>query len=282
MIETIIGAAIPAVGSLLGGLFGSRSSESAGNKNAELQKQFAQKGVRWRVADAKAAGIHPLAALGASLPAAAPTYVGSSGEWMHDAGQDISRALLASKTQAERRAANDFQQQYNAAQLENMHLQNDLLKQRINNAQLPPPMPPQVSSFPVAPGDVHTATLTADSVGPMTTKVVPAEVESSGAYPGVTAGDRQMYSQFTSPDYGAWNLHSKDASQALEELDALRYYGLYEQNRGKVQNVLRSEFWNLIGGKPGWVQALEKKTGKSMYQVRKGYWKFVDDAYELR
>lgn len=281
--DPIIGGALIGAGAnLLGGLFGRRSSESSGNKNAELQKQFAQKGVRWRVADAKAAGIHPLAALGASLPAGAPAFVGSSGDWMGAAGQDISRAVQATMTQDERRGASQFQQAYNAAMLENMNLQNDLLKQRINNAQLPPPMPAHVSTFPVAPGDVHTSTLTADSVGPMTAQIKPSEVESRGAYPGVTAGDRDMYSQFTSPDYGAWNLHSKDASNALEELDALRYYGLYEQNRGKIHNVLRSEFMDMVGAKPAWVKSLEKRTGKSMFQVRKGFWKFVDDAYELR
>lgn len=45
---------------LLGGLFGS----SAKKKELAYQREFAQHGIRWRVADAKAAGIHPLAALG--------------------------------------------------------------------------------------------------------------------------------------------------------------------------------------------------------------------------
>lgn len=39
------------------------------------QKEFAQMGIQWRVADAKAAGVHPLAALGASGAASSPITV---------------------------------------------------------------------------------------------------------------------------------------------------------------------------------------------------------------
>lgn len=47
------------------------------DKNAELQKEFAQHGIRWKVADAKAAGLHPLYAVGASTSSAMPITVGS-------------------------------------------------------------------------------------------------------------------------------------------------------------------------------------------------------------
>ena len=56
-----LGSAIGAVGSLIGGNIASNNA----NKQYEMQKEFAQNGIRWKVADAKAAGIHPLAALGA-------------------------------------------------------------------------------------------------------------------------------------------------------------------------------------------------------------------------
>ena len=42
----------------------------------DMQRQFAKHGIRWKVQDAKAAGIHPLAALGVSPSQAAPTAVG--------------------------------------------------------------------------------------------------------------------------------------------------------------------------------------------------------------
>jgi len=43
------------------------------NQNIQLQKDFAQHGIRWRVEDAKAAGIHPLAAVGAAGASYSPS-----------------------------------------------------------------------------------------------------------------------------------------------------------------------------------------------------------------
>ena len=64
--DPLTGAALITGGaSLLGGLIGRKSAKSTNRMNYMLQKEFAQKGIQWKVADAKAAGIHPLAALGA-------------------------------------------------------------------------------------------------------------------------------------------------------------------------------------------------------------------------
>jgi hypothetical protein len=49
-----------------GDLLGIKSQESANDQNIKMQREFAQKGIRWKVSDAKKAGIHPLYALGAS------------------------------------------------------------------------------------------------------------------------------------------------------------------------------------------------------------------------
>lgn len=49
-------------------------------KQLAYQREFAQNGIQWRVADAKAAGIHPLAALGAQTMSYEPQYVGDAGE----------------------------------------------------------------------------------------------------------------------------------------------------------------------------------------------------------
>lgn len=50
------------LGNLAGGIFGMINA----NKQMDMQKKFAKKQIQWRAADARAAGIHPLAALGAS------------------------------------------------------------------------------------------------------------------------------------------------------------------------------------------------------------------------
>lgn len=79
-------------------------------QNVAMQREFAQNGIRWKVADATAAGLHPLAALGAQTSSFSPVSVGSSGDGgaSHFAnfGQDIGRAVKAAQT-AEERAQRD-------------------------------------------------------------------------------------------------------------------------------------------------------------------------------
>lgn len=93
---------LPIIGDIAGGIMASRSAESAANKNADLQREFAKNSIRWRVADAKAAGIHPLAALGSQGISASPVYVGSGDAGLSAAGQDIGRAISAAATPAEK------------------------------------------------------------------------------------------------------------------------------------------------------------------------------------
>ena len=57
---------------LIGGLFNNRRQD----QQSDLQREFAQNGIRWKVADAEAAGIHPLAALGAQTTPYQPVSIG--------------------------------------------------------------------------------------------------------------------------------------------------------------------------------------------------------------
>jgi len=130
-----------AAGSVIGGL----TSLWEGSQNRKLQKQFAQSGIQWKVADAKKAGIHPLYALGAQTHSFAPVQTGA-GENFANAGQSIGRAVDAYSDKSQR--ADAFTKASQALQLENNKLNNDLLKQQIasNTATLtqpgtPPPAP---------------------------------------------------------------------------------------------------------------------------------------------
>ena len=105
----LAGSTIDAVGSLIGGNKAQQNAEKKQQFNYQAQKEFAQNGIRWRVADAKAAGIHPLYALGASTNSYSPVsgYAGDNGisQAASEFGQGISRAVQAKMTRDEREAA---------------------------------------------------------------------------------------------------------------------------------------------------------------------------------
>jgi len=137
----MFGSILGAVGSIAGSLLG-KSSADAANKTAQanalrqeqLQKDFAQQGIRWKVADAKAAGIHPLYALGANTVSYAPVSVGQTStdfSGLGKAGQDIGRAIDQTRTGSEQQGA--FQQSVAATQLEGLRLDNDIKRAELQS-----------------------------------------------------------------------------------------------------------------------------------------------------
>lgn len=157
----MIGDIISAGANLVGGFLNRAETRRANEANAAiareniaLQKQFAQEGVRWKVEDAKAAGIHPLYALGAQTHSFSPVSAGavadsSLGNAMAAAGQDLSRAINSTRTSSERNTA--FQTTVEKLQLQKMGLENDLLASQIAKlrASTNPPMPKVVGPGPV-------------------------------------------------------------------------------------------------------------------------------------
>lgn len=125
-------------------------------RDRDMQLQFAQSGIRWKTDDARAAGVHPLYAMGANTVSYAPSTVGlttpslsaaqTSGgpaaiNEMAGASQDFGRAINATRTLSERSEA--VLQTSQALSLENMGLQNELLRSQIakNNTAANPSMP---------------------------------------------------------------------------------------------------------------------------------------------
>lgn len=100
--------------SIVGGLLNSNSVDASNanalkinRENYEMQKEFAQNGIRWKVADAKVAGLHPLAALGSSTVSYTPSQVGQQvntalGDSLSSIGQNLSRSIGATMTRRER------------------------------------------------------------------------------------------------------------------------------------------------------------------------------------
>lgn len=135
----VAGALIGAGASYLGGRKSDDSAEAAAKKNVKYQKQFAQQGIRWRVADAKAAGVSAEAALGASGAQFQPTFTGGqSGSMAADAGQNIARAVMASSTAEDRK----MEAALKAETLRGMRIENDH-KAQLTRVNVPgnPPFP---------------------------------------------------------------------------------------------------------------------------------------------
>lgn len=125
--------------------------------NLAAQREFAQMGIRWKVDDAKAAGIHPLYALGAQTHSFSPIAV-SSGDnpatSFGSMGQDISRAVNAGRTADERQSA--VSETLQKLSVERASLENDILRQKLrsNIAAAQPAIPsvvPEANNFEERP-----------------------------------------------------------------------------------------------------------------------------------
>lgn len=137
----MFGDLISAGAKLIGGIMGQDAAEDAqadanyrNAQNIELQRQFAQQGIQWKVADAKAAGIHPLYALGASTHSFSPqTISGGTASPLADAissmGADVGRAAQAGMTGGQR--ADDFTRRLQSLQLTRGELENEKLASEI-------------------------------------------------------------------------------------------------------------------------------------------------------
>ena len=133
-----IGAAVGGVAGLISSGQSQANAAKLNQLNYEHQKEFAQNGIRWKVADAKAAGLHPLAALGASTAQYTPaTAIGDSPDWsfLSDAGQSIGRAVDAKRTQQERVEQQQKQDAAFALKAENQKAENDLIRAQTASIQ---------------------------------------------------------------------------------------------------------------------------------------------------
>lgn len=104
------------------------------------QRAFQDDSVQRRVADARAAGIHPLAALGYNAPSFIPQQsYGSNQEseyGLSEMGQDIGRAVHAAQTARERKASLATQSVIDNLQLQRLGLENRSLEADIEFKRL--------------------------------------------------------------------------------------------------------------------------------------------------
>lgn len=221
----MLGNIISAGASLLGGLLGKSSADDArasqeamNERNIALQKEFAQNGIRWKVADAKAAGIHPIYALGGSTSSFTPV----SSNFATDtslpnafaaAGQDIGRAVNATRSASDRVDA--FTRTSQALQLENMSLQNDNLRSEIASKaarlvqQQNPPMPSVADRF-LIPGQAQTSLPSGIKFDPM--KQTPGDPWKTSQEQGANPDTGHLRTSG-----GLFPVPSQNAKQAIED-----------------------------------------------------------------
>lgn len=208
----IIGAGLSAGSNIFGGLLGQSAADANraaaeahywnnynfANQQFQWQKELAMNGIRMKVNDAKASGIHPLYALGAVGPSFSPvSHVdGGTGaepsQWpsaMRSMGQDLNRAALATATPHER--------QMSILETERAHLGNELLRAQIRNLnnQVGPPLPIPGSGTSSTGMAAHSGNKVTPTLG--TYEAKPTEVNTSqpGNTP-IAAGPGAPYVQF--------------------------------------------------------------------------------------
>lgn len=134
------------LGSLIGGLVSAGANIISGISERKRQENLSRTQIQRRVADAKKAGIHPLAALGATTYNPSPIQIDGSG--FAQMGQAVDSALDKARTQSERQTVTDNQAKYGQLQLQNMELQNAMLAAKIALIR-------SGGSTPPAPGDSY-------------------------------------------------------------------------------------------------------------------------------
>lgn len=162
----MLGEALGAIGGLIGSIFGSSKADKAAEENIKLQREFAQQGIRWKVEDAKAAGIHPLFALGAQTTAFQPVSVGGA-DW-GTTGQNIGSAMGAMLTPKEKQ--DGFAKTVQNLTLEKMGLENEVLRSQLR-LQLQPGRGP---GMPVPRSIDGQGSTTMTTAGGVTVNVNPA------------------------------------------------------------------------------------------------------------
>lgn len=278
MLETLtaIGGVLGGLGQAAGGaagLFG-----GGGNNNnfynqlaimreqAQLQREFAQNGIQWRVQDAKNAGIHPLYALGGSGASYSPSAVSVGGDSpsglgrdLQDMGQGIGRAVAATASK-EDRAGVAFTAASRAQALERGQLENDHLKLQIlasqaalQRAQVGPPMPTG-PAMQAGPGHI----------------IKPAEITASASgQAGLEAGPHQP---------GNRNVAMTPSGKVVVPLPG-KDFNFEEMS---TPGTPTWQFWHTVA--PWFSQALRDEMRPSASQLPPGtdYWEWTPMGYVAR
>lgn len=203
-------------GDLIGTMVGQGEARSqrhedrmAQSRNIAMQKEFAQNSIRWKMEDAKRAGISPLAALGATGTSFSPIAVGSdnqgpsTGDFIARTGQNISRAISSTST-AEERMLQKLQLATAQADLDGKVIENQFKASQLKNLQGTPSFP---GSDNMMPGQGNSPVI----------KIKPSERTASQA--GIPAQDAGWITDraFSNTGTGFHPVPSADVTERIED-----------------------------------------------------------------
>lgn len=199
----MLGSILSGIGGIASSLFG----QSNADKQMKMQKEFAKHGISWKVEDAKAAGLHPLAALGAQTHSFSPIQVGDS--WAQ-AGQDFGRAIDATRSHEDKSTANGV---LGKLAVERAQIENSILKQQLINSKYATVN--QGAPTPALPTGGTSGQGDADKF----TKVTPHEITATDPRigPGQTPGVIQDITWSKHPNGRYYPMPSKAAKDLMED-----------------------------------------------------------------
>lgn len=185
----MLGAIIGAAASLFGADKARKQQEENARRQEELQREFAQKGIQWKAADAEAAGISKLYALGANTTSYSPVSVGG-GNGIAEAGQSIGRAIDATASPTGR--VGHLQQTLAETQIEGAKLDNELKRANLlstmaqrNQPGNPPPYVNPTDTTHVMPGQGNSEAIALTPKLELKREIVPRDATNPSASLGV-------------------------------------------------------------------------------------------------
>lgn len=293
-LKDLAGPFVSAVGSFFGAKEQSKSAEKIAQENAEFQREFAQHGVRWRVEDALAAGVHPLYALGGSgatySPNPIPVLESPLGGALKEMGQGLGRAVAAQETsdQRELRLAQIrlINAQAGAADAQAMAARAEVAK---TIGQVGPAAPgPSASSdgvVSVNPVDPLGQYRGLDQV-PLAWDKAKFEADPmtsrSSAYPGQTAGrGHASFREFEMPNGDLLYLPATQGGGIPEEIDVtlipeivganIRRYGFSQTVLGALHRWIGEKYTEgmYTPGSAAWRERWKYRHTPKEYQIRR-------------
>ncbi|MEM2002527.1 MAG: hypothetical protein QXT77_07790 [Candidatus Methanomethylicaceae archaeon] len=250
---SIVPALIGAGAAIIGGALSDRSNRKAAaatnetqeqlhRENIALQREFAQAGIRWKVEDAKAAGLHPLYAIGAapatfspSIPAMVTPDRSGLGRGLAEAGQHLGRAVSAQQT-PDQRAITQATLAHLVAQTQKeeamaMYYASEAARNRQNAFTS--------SGLPEATVEV----------GPLV-KTVPDEVISHDPRdPSRTAGVHPGTTTYTMPGGIKLRLPSEQMKESIEDIPTLAWPFIFAESAKEDPNFWRKVDDYYFGGR---------------------------------